>query len=86
MSTTSAVFAGEFHVWVADSVVSREGIGSTKRLFLGAKPTSNLLLPRIMNRIFVSGQVVRSREYRVARLSRARIDSLALVWTSLAVE
>ncbi len=52
-------------------------------LLLGAQRTVHLLLPGIMDRVLVPGQIVRSREDRVARLARRGVDSLALSQVSM---
>lgn len=67
-----------YHV-AGQSIIARE------RLFLDAQCTANLLLAYIVNRILVSGKIIRTREDRVARLARCRVDSLALVRPRLRV-
>ncbi|KAK1472790.1 hypothetical protein CTAM01_16286 [Colletotrichum tamarilloi] len=47
----ASVLAWEFNIRMTDSVVSRERIGTTKRLLLGAKIAAHLLLPRIVNAV-----------------------------------
>ena len=52
-------------------------------LLLGAQRTVHFLLPGVMDRVLVPGQIVRSREDRVARLARRGVDSLALSQISM---
>lgn len=62
-----------------------KGIIPTEGLLFGAQVASDLKLARIVDRIFVPSQIVRSREDRIARLSSRWVDALALVRSSLRV-
>lgn len=81
-----AVLAGEFQVRVADTVVSGKRIGAAECLLLGAHIAPDLFLPCIVDGTLVSGQIVGSRENRVARLASARVDALAFVRSCLRVQ
>lgn len=48
----------------------RERIVPAKALLLGAQRTMHLLLARIVNRVFMSREIVRPGEDGIARLSR----------------
>lgn len=65
--------------------MSCEGVIPGKSLLFAAHRTANLLLAAIVDGILMTGQVVRPREYRVAWLACGRVDSSALVWSSLRV-
>jgi len=56
-----------------------------KRLLLGAQVTADLDLASVVDRVFVSGEIVGAREDGVARLAGAGIDALAFVRTRLRV-
>lgn len=81
-----AVLARDLDFGVADAEVSGKSIGAAEGLFLGTQLATHLLLARIMDRIFVARQVVRPREDGVAGLASARVDAVAAMGTSLAVE
>jgi len=70
---------------VNDSEMSGERVVPAERLFLGAQRTVHFLLPGVVDRVLVPGQVVRAREDGVARFARRRVDSLALVWPRLRI-
>jgi len=58
MASPSSVFAREFHVGVADAVVSRQGVCSAERLVLGTEVAAHLLLAGVVYRIFMPCKVV----------------------------
>ena len=68
---------------VDDTQMAGEGVVPAERLLLGAQRTVHLLLAGIVDRVLVPGQIVRSREDRVARLARRGVDSLALSQVSM---
>jgi len=70
---------------VDHSEMSRERIVTGEGFLLGAKWAVNLLLAGVVDSIFVACEIVRPREYRVAWLSSAGINPLALVRSSLRV-
>jgi len=72
-------------VGMAHSEMSGERIISAECLLLGTQMTPHLLLSCIMNCIFVSREIVRSRKDGVARLPRRGVDPLALVGSVLCV-
>ena len=85
-ATSSPMLPGEFHIRMTHAIVPGKRIRSAECLLLGAQITVNLLLASIVNRILVTCQVVRSGEYRIARLSGTRVDPFAFVRSGLAVE
>lgn len=72
-------------VWMAHSEVSGERIVPRKRLLLGAQVAAHFLLACVVDRVFVSCEIVRPREDGVTRLARRRIYSLAFVRPVLCV-
>lgn len=72
-------------VGMAHSEMSGERIIPAECLLLGTQMTPHLLLSCIMNCIFVSREIVRSRKDGVARLPRRGVDPLALVGSVLCV-
>lgn len=48
-------------------------------LLLDTQCAANLLFARVVNRVFVSGKIVGTREDGVAGLARSGVDALALV-------
>jgi hypothetical protein len=74
-----------FDLRVHDSHVSRQCVVPTETLFFCTKLTPHLLLPGIMDGIFMPREIVRSAEDCVAGFSGRRIDPLAFVWTCLAI-
>jgi len=81
----AAVLAGEIDFRMHDAHVSGERVIPGEGLVLDTKRTANLLLAGIVNGVFMTGQVVRSRENGVARLSSCWIDALTFVGTGLGV-
>ena len=61
------------------SQVPRERVIPAEALLLGAQRTVHLLLARIVDRVFVSREIVRSGEDGIAGLSRRRIISFTLL-------
>ena len=86
LGPSSAVLAMEFDIRMAHTVVSSEGVGAAKRLLVRAQIAPYLLLPRVVNRVLVPGEVIGPREDGIAWLSRARVDTVAPVRTGLAIE
>lgn len=62
-----------------------KSIASGEGLLLLAKRTPNFLLADVMDRVFVSGEIVRTREDGVARFPCRRVGPLTLVRTRLRV-
>ena len=60
-------------------IVAREGF------LLGAQMTADLLLTSIVDRIFMSRQIIGPRKHGVARLPRRWVDPFTLVGSSLRV-
>jgi hypothetical protein len=71
---------------MADPVVSSQGIRPAESLLLRAKVAANLLLSGIVDGVLVPGKIVGPREYCIAGLSSARVDSVATMWTCLAIQ
>lgn len=60
VNTTSALLAVKLDIRVAHPVMSSKCICTAEGLFVSAKVASDLLLARIVNRVFVAGKVVGS--------------------------
>jgi hypothetical protein len=56
-------------LWVYHAQVTGQRIVPAEGFLLGAVRAVHLDLLRVVNGVFVSGEVVRTREYRVARLA-----------------
>lgn len=83
--SAAPVLSREVYLWMDHSHVPGESVIPGKRLLLGAERTSDFLLAGVVDCVFVPCEVVRPREDGVAGLARRRVDTLALVWASLAV-
>jgi hypothetical protein len=70
---------------VLDPTVTDKSIRATEGLLIGANFATDLLLDRIVNSILVTREVVRTRKYRVARLSSRRIGPHATVRSGLGI-
>lgn len=68
---------------VADLEMSIEGVPAAKQLLLWTNSASQLLLARVVNRIFVSCEVIWARELRPTDLVGAWIDAIADVRSML---
>lgn len=79
------VLAGEVNFRVDNPHVSGESVVAREGLLFHTESTSRLHFSRVVNGILMSGQVVRSREDRVARLSSGRVDAIAFVRPCLTV-
>ena len=71
---------------MADPVVSGQGISPAEGLLLSAKVAADLLLSGIVDGVLMSGKIVGPREHCIAGFSGARVDSVATMWTCLAVQ
>jgi hypothetical protein len=80
------VFSLEVHLGMADTEMAGESIGAAECLLIHAELAANLLLPRIVDGVFVTSKVVRAGEDSVAGLASAGVDALALVRASLGVD
>jgi len=79
------MFAGEIDLWMDDTHVPSESVAPGECLFLLAKRTANFLLADVVDRVFVSSEIVRTGENGVARLPGRRVSPLTLVRTRLRV-
>lgn len=80
-----ADLARPVHVRMHNSHVPGQGIVPGKGLLLGTEVAAHFLLPGVVDRVFVTGEVIRSREDRVARLAGGWISPVALVGSSLRI-
>lgn len=80
------MLARELEIGMADTVMPGQRISTAECLLFCAHVAADLLLPRVVNRVFVTRQIVGPREHRVARLASARVDAFALVRSCLCVE
>jgi hypothetical protein len=62
-----------------------QGIVPRKGLLFGAQVTSNFLLAGIVDSVFVTSEIIWTREDRIAGLAGRWINPFALVWSSLRV-
>lgn len=84
--TTTTTSPRKLHVFrMHHSQMSGERIVSAESLLLRTEGTMHLLLARIVNRVFVPGEVVGPGEDSVTGLTGGGIYSLALVWASLGI-
>jgi len=72
--TSSPVLSRKVNFWMNNPHVPCKSIVAWKCLFLYTQCATNLLLPRVVNGVFVASQIVRTREDGIARLSSSRID------------
>lgn len=79
------MLTGEIYLRMDDTHVPRQRIVAAKGLLLNAERTADLLLARVVDCIFMSGEVVRSGEYSVAGFASGGVDALALVRARLRV-
>jgi len=79
------MLSGEVDLRMYDAHVACQRIVAGEGLFFDAQCASNFLLSHIMNRILVSGEIVRTGKYGVARLAGCWVDTLALVRPRLRV-
>lgn len=79
------MFSGEVDFGVHNTHVSREGVIAGKSLFLNAERTADLLFPGIVDGILVPGEVIGTREDRIAWLAGCGIDPLTFVRARLGV-
>lgn len=85
-TSTTPVLAGEFDIGMADTIMPSESICAAESLLISAEIASHLLLARIVDGILMPSEVVGPREDGVAGLAGARVDTVALVWSRLAVQ
>jgi hypothetical protein len=57
-------------IGMADPEMSRERIIPGEGLLFGAQMTAHFLLSRVVDRVFMSSEIIRPREDGVARLAR----------------
>jgi len=70
---------------VDDAHVTREGVVPRECLLFAAMRASDLHLAVVVDGVLMPCQVVRPGEDSVAWLTRRRVDTAALVWSSLGV-
>jgi hypothetical protein len=80
-----AMLARKVNLGMDDAHVAGQSIIAREGLFLNAQCTANFLLAHVVNRVFVSGEIVRPREHDVSWLAGGRIPPLALVWAGQGV-
>lgn len=71
---------------MADAVMSCEGVRTAEGLFFRAQVATNFLFSRVVNCVFVAGEVVRSGKDGMAWFTSTRIDPITSVWARLAVK
>lgn len=79
------LLARELDFRMANAVVPSERIRPAEGLLVRAKIAANLLLPRVVDGVFVSRKIVGPREYCVAWLPGAGVDPVAFVRAMLRV-
>jgi len=85
VAASSSMLSGEVNLRMYNTHVPCQRIVARESLFLNAQCATDLLLACIVDRILVSGKIVRARENGVARLAGGGVDALTLVWTRLRV-
>lgn len=85
VTSASAMLAREINLGMHHSHVTCQCVIAGKGLLLDAESAAHLLLAGIVDRVLVTGQVVRAREDSVARLARGWVDALTLVGARLRV-
>lgn len=81
----ATLFARPIHFGVHNTHVSGKRIIAAKCLLLGTEMTPHFLLACVVDGIFMTGQIIRPGENRVAGLPSRRVDSLTAVGTSLRI-
>jgi len=86
LSTSSASSLSKLDVFrMTNTEVPGESIVSTEGFLLCTQMTADFLLPRIVNCIFVSCEIVRPRENGVAGFASGGVNSFAFVRSVLRV-
>lgn len=83
ITSALAMLTGEIYLWVDNPHVPRQCIVAAECLLLYAKRAADFLLARVVNCIFVSGEVVRPGEDGVAGLAGGGVNALTFVRTRL---
>jgi hypothetical protein len=84
-TASSTMLAREINIRMNDTHVPGESVAPGEGLLLVAKRTPDFLLADVVDRVFVSSEIIRTSENGVARLPRRRIGSLTLVRACLRV-
>lgn len=84
-TTAPTMLSGEIDLRMDDTHVPRQRIIAAECLLLDAKCAADFLLAGIVNCVFMSGEVIGSREDGVARLAGGGVNALTLVWARLRV-
>ena len=77
------MLTGEIYFRVDDAHMPRQRIVATECFLFDAKRAADFLLACVVNRIFVSGEVVRPGEDSVAGLAGSGVNALTFVRTRL---
>jgi len=85
-AAASPVLARELHIRVTHPVMSRQSIRPAEGLLLGAEIAAHLLLAGIVDRVFVTSEIIGPGEDCVAGLARARVDPITAMGPSLTVQ
>jgi len=80
-----SVLAREVDFGMHDTHVPCQCVIATECLLLDAQSAADLRLADVVNRVFVTGQVVWSREHGIAGLARGRVDAITTMRTALTV-
>ena len=81
----SSRLSWKVHIWVHDAHMSRQCIVPAECLLFCAQMAAHLLLAIVMDRVFVSREIVAAAEGGVARFTGLGIDFLALMWPGCVV-
>jgi hypothetical protein len=79
------VLAREVHLRMHDTHVSRQSIVARECLLFDAKRATDFLLASVVDGVLVTGEIIRTREDRIARLAGCGVDALTLVRPRLGV-
>ena len=84
-TTPAPVLTRKVHLRMHDTHVSRQSIIAREGLLLYAERAADFLLAGIVNSILVTGEIIRTREDRIAGLAGCGVDALTLVRPRLGV-
>ena len=79
------MLAREVHLGMHNTHVSCQRIVARECLLFSAQGTADLLLTSVVDSVLVTGEIVWTREDRVARLASCGVDALTLVRPRLRV-
>jgi len=85
VTSAPAVLSGEVDLRMHDTHVACQCVVARKSFLLDTECAAYLLLARIVYRVLVTGEVIGTRKYGVARLAGRGVDALTLVGSRLRI-